>query len=141
MRSRDGNRTFSLSICFIILLLISAKLNATEYLISYRYVVKDATLYNEKLFISKAMQKCKASDESTQIKPLILESSSNKNLREIISKNKNEFLEYLHKLGLYVEHKSSTTNLQNTSSTILTLKTTCFKVDFNDSFVKIVPLK
>ena len=141
MRSRDGNSTFSLSICTVVLLLLSTVLNADEYLISYRYVVKDATLYNETLLISKAMQKCKSTADASVKKALILETNSTKNLKQIISKNSEIFLNYIHKLGLYVEHKSSTINLQNTSSTILTLKTTCFKVDFNDSFVKMAPLK
>jgi len=104
-------------------------------------VVKDATLYNETLLISKAMQKCKSTADASVKKALILETNSTKNLKQIISKNSEIFLNYIHKLGLYVEHKSSTINLQNTSSTILTLKTTCFKVDFNDSFVKMAPLK
>ena len=47
----------------------------------------------------------------------------------------------MHKLGLNVEHKDVNNKLSNTHLvTILTLKTTCFKVDFNDNFVKISPL-
>jgi hypothetical protein len=73
-------------------------------------------------------------------KELIL-SSNSKDLKETISQNSEEFIEYMHKLGLQVENIDTTTNLQNSSITILTLKTTCFKVDFNDNFVKIAPLK
>ena len=136
MRSRDGNRTFSLSICSIILF-NSLALNASEYLISYRYVVKDATLFNESLYISNAMQDCKGTPQ----KPLILENDSSNNLKSIISKNSNKFISYLHKLGMNVEHKELTLNAMNKSTTILTLKTTCFKVDFNDNFARIAPLK
>jgi hypothetical protein len=136
MRSRDGNRTFSLSICSIILF-NSLVLNASEYLISYRYVVKDATLYNESLSISSAMKDC----EGTPQKALILESDSSKDLKSIISKNSDKFINYLHKLGMNVQHKELTLNSQNRSTTILTLKTTCFKVDFNDNFARIAPLK
>jgi len=138
MRSRDGNYNFSLSISVGLLLLLSSlALNASEYLISYRYLVKDAVLHNETLSISKAMQKCKGYPYN----PLILETRDDKNLKKIITAENEKFINYLHKLGLSVEHKDTTINFQYSSVTILTLKTTCFKVDFNDNFVKISPLK
>jgi hypothetical protein len=112
-------------------------LDASEYLISYRYLVKDATLYNETLSISKTMQKC----QGEPYNPLILETRDDKNLKKIISAQKELFIDYVHKLGLSVKHKESTINYQYSSVTILTLKTKCFKVDFNDNFVKISPLK
>jgi len=61
-------------------------------------------------------------------------------LTQIISNNSEEFIDFLHKIGLSIEYKSITMNAQNSSTTILTLKTTCFKVDFNDYFAKISPL-
>ncbi len=136
MRSRDGNRTFSLSLCSLILF-SSLTLKADEYLISYRYVVKDAILFNEDLYISRAMQKCKGTPSDT----LIINSDGFKNLKKIIQKNNTLFIDYIHKLGLDVKHEERNTNLQNSSTTILTLKTTCFKVDFNDNLAKISPLK
>lgn len=137
MRSRDGNRTSTLSIFKLILFFYSLALSASEYFISYRYVVKDAILYNEKLDISKSMHKC-AGNPNT---PLILDNDGNKNLKEIISQNEEEFLSYLHQFGLSVKHSEFNLNQQNRSTTtIITLKTTCFKVDFNDNFVKIAPL-
>jgi hypothetical protein len=136
MRSRDGNSTFSLRLCSVILF-SSLALNASEYLISYRYVVKDATLYNETLLISHAMQPCHGKPE----KILILENDNTKDLKKIIDNNTDEFIDYIHKLGLHVKNTETTSNLQNKSTTILTLKTTCFKVDFNDNFVKIAPIK
>ncbi len=139
MRSRDGNSTFSLSICSVILF-FSIALNANEYLISYRYMVKDATLYNESLLVSDAMKKCKSTHSKKLKKVLVLENDSSTDLKQILSKNSQKFIDYIHKLGLFIEHKESTTNAQNSSSTVLTLKTTCFKVDFNDNFAKISPL-
>jgi len=136
MRSRDGNRTFSLRLCSVILF-YSLALNASEYLISYRYVVKDATLYNETLLISHAMQPCRGKVQ----KALILENDNTQDLKKLISKNSDEFIEYIYKLGLDVKSTQTTSNLQSTSTTILTLKTTCFKVDFNDNFAKIAPIK
>jgi len=136
MRSRDGNSTFSLRLCSVILF-SSLALNASEYLISYRYVVKDATLYNETLLISHAMQPCYGKAQ----KILILENNNTQDLKKIIDNNTDEFIDYIHKLGLYVKNTETTSNLQNKSTTILTLKTTCFKVDFNDNFVKIAPIK
>jgi len=100
-------------------------------------MVKDATLYNETLHISDSMKKCSGKPQEA----LILTSFGDEDLKQTISKNSQEFIEYMHKLGLNVEHKENTTNYQNRSTTILTLKTTCFKVDFNDNFAKIAPLK
>jgi len=136
MRSRNGNFNFSLRLCTIILF-NSLALSASEYLISYKYVVKDATLYNETLLVSKAMTKCEGNPQEE----FILQNNSEENLKKLISKNPEEFLEYIHKLGLHVNHDEKTINLQNSYTTILTLKTTCFKVDFNDNFATIAPLK
>jgi hypothetical protein len=83
------------------------------------------------------MKKCKGTPQ----KPLILENSTDGNFVKLISKNKEEFYQYIQKLGLHVEHREETINMQNKSTTILTLKTTCFKVDINDNFVRISPLK
>ena len=137
MRSRDGNHNFSRSIQIIIFLLSSLALNASEYLISYRYTVKNSILFNETLDISKAMKKC----SGLPYNGLVLEADENKDLKKIISINSEKFIDYIHKLGLNINHQGKTINYQNISSTTLTLKTTCFKVDFNDNFVKISPLK
>jgi len=136
MRSRDGNRPLLFSICSIIFF-HSLVLNASEYLISYRYVVKDTILYNESLHISKAMTKC----EGTPYNPLLLNHKNTKNLKDILSDSQEEFIDYIHKLGLDVRHTSLTQNMQNSSTTILTLKTRCFKVEINENFAKIAPLK
>jgi len=137
MRSRDGNSRFTLPVQLIFLLLYSLSLSASEYLISYRYVIKNAIIYNEELAVSKAMQKCSGTPSST----LSLEIEKTKNLHTILTENYEDFLTYIHKIGLSVSHKESTINFENFSTTILTLKTTCFKVDFNDNFVKISALK
>ena len=136
MRSRDGNRTFSLRLCSVILF-NSLALNASEFLISYSYTVKDATLYSETLQISKAMKKC----SGTPQKNFIFDTNGEKDLKKIISKNSEDFINYVHRLGLDINHNDKTKNFQHTSYTKLTLKTTCFKVDFNDNFAKIAPLK
>jgi len=138
MRSRDGNLNFSLSICSIIFLLFNfTPLKADEYLISYRYVVKDAMLYHEAFHIAKAMKKC----VGTPQKELILDINHENDLKIIISQNFDTFIEYLQKLGFHIKHQERTQELQNISTTILTLQTTCFEVDFNDTFVRITPLK
>ena len=136
MRGRDGNRSLLLTVCSVILF-SSLALSANEYLISYRYVVKDTVFYNETLHISRAMKKCKGSPQQS----ILLEHKNLDDLTDVISSSNNEFIEYIYKLGLHVEHDSVTKNMQNSSTTILTLKTTCFKVDFNEKFVKIAALK
>ena len=137
MRSRDGNHSFSRRLSVVFFLLLALSLSANEYLISYRYVIKDAIIYNESLTISQAMQKCKG----TPYNELILENDASKDLKKIISKNSEKFINYIHKLGLSVNHSEETINAQNKSTTILTLRTQCFKVDFNDNFARISPLK
>jgi hypothetical protein len=82
------------------------------------------------------MKKCRGKPQ----KEFILH-SGNEDLKEAISQNSEEFIDYIHKLGLHVDYKDTTINLQNRSMTTLILKTTCFKVDFNDNLVKIAPLK
>ena len=136
MRSRDGNHSFTLRLCTIILL-SSLALNAGEYLISYKYIVKNNVLFNESLDISKSMQKCKGIPAQT----LILPATKQKNFIQLVSHHYNEFIDYIHRLSLDIRSKDTTTNNQINSTTIITLKTTCFKVDFNDNFVKISHLK
>ncbi|WP_321778799.1 hypothetical protein [Sulfurimonas sp.] len=136
MRSRDGNRSITRAICSLILL-NSLALDAKEFLISYRYMVKDATLYNETLSISPAMKKCSGNSH----KSLVISSFGDDNIKLTIEKNSEAFLNFIHKLGLHVQHNEVTQNAQNKSTTILTLKTTCFKVDFNENSAKIAPLK
>ena len=136
MRSRDGDFSILLAICTVIFLSASIA-RANEYLISYRYMVKDATLYNETLNISKTMTKCDGKIQES----IYLDNYGFKDLKKIINKNSDNFINYIHKLGLHVEHKEITINSQNHSTTILTLKTTCFKVDFNDNLVRMAPLK
>lgn len=136
MRSRDGNSNFILTICSIVFLNI-INLYSDEYLISYRYVVKDALLYNENINVSKSMKKC----DGVAQESLFIDSVAHKRLESIILDNFDFFLEFTNRLGLEIKNYSTTTNLQNHSTTIVTLKTTCFKVDFNDKFVKIAPLK
>lgn len=136
MRSRNGNRNLLLRLLSIIFF-SSLSLSASEYLISYRYVVKNSILHNEILEISHAMKKCSGIPQQE----LLLSNTADNNIEKLISQNSEEFIEYIHKLGLHLEHKEITTNLQNSSTTILTLKTTCFEVDFNDNFVRIAPLK
>ncbi|MBA1433397.1 MAG: hypothetical protein FAF04_07365 [Epsilonproteobacteria bacterium] len=139
MRSRDGNHSFTFSISTVItlFLLLSSALTADEYLISYRYTVKDATIYNETLYVSRAMKKCHGKPYAM----LTLDPHNANDLKKILLKNKEEFTNFLYKIGLNIAHKEVTNNSVNHSSTILTLKTTCFKVDFNDNSVRIAPLK
>ncbi|MCD6259604.1 MAG: hypothetical protein J7J31_08395 [Helicobacteraceae bacterium] len=136
MRSRDGNSSLSLFICGVILF-NSFSLYADEYLISYRYVLQDARLYNESLSISRAMKKC----EGEKLKSFTLDYDKTKGFKENILKKSEDFLMYLHKLGLHVEHREHVRNFTTSSQTILTLKTMCFKVDFNDNLAIITPLK
>ena len=135
MRSRDGSNYFSLTICTLILF-NSLALNASEYFISYRYVIKNAVLYNEKLQISKAMQQCQGSINNS-----ITFKNNNNNLKKIISANSQKFINFIHKIGIEIKSNDKVTNGISNSTIILTLKTTCFKVDFNEEFARISALR
>ena len=137
MRSRDGNQTSLRAICSVIFFLNSFALYADEYLISYRYMVKDMILHNDSLFVSKAMKACKGTPQNTIE---FLDKNSN-DFKELIKNNSLEFIDFIHKIGLNIDHKERTSNAMNSSVTILTLKTTCFKVDFNDNFARITHIK
>lgn len=137
MRSRTGDGSISLRFLSLILF-FSLVLSASEYLVSYRYVVKDSLLYNDYLKISKAMQKCRGSTYRDEV---IFDINNSDSLEQIIKQNSDEFIEYIHKLGLHIKNVDTTQNYQNSNTTVLTLKTTCFKVDFNENLVKIAPVK
>lgn len=137
MRSRDGSSNRPLRLCSIIIIFSSLALHAGEYLISYKYIIQNSIIYNESLLISRAMTKC----EGIPQEEFLLQNKNTKELKSLISENSQEFIDYIHKLGLHVEHKETTTNMQNFSTTVLTLRTTCFKVDFNDNFAILAPLK
>ncbi len=87
--------------------------------------------------MSPAMTKCQGTPQS----PLILEGYRSKNLKKILQSHHEQFVRYIQGLGLEVVSYGKTINFQNSSTIILTLKTTCFKVDFNDSFVTISVIK
>jgi curli biogenesis system outer membrane secretion channel CsgG len=112
-------------------------LDASEYLISYRYIVKDLILYNESLQVSRAMKKCDGQPQNY----VYLSVNNEDALSEIIQNNSDEFVDFIHRLRLDVEHKEVTKNAQNFLITILTLKTRCFKVDINQNLAKITALK
>ena len=137
MRSRDGNHSFTRRLCSLTLLFSSLALNAGEYLVSYKYIVKNATLYNESLDIAKSMTQC----EGTPSQTIIFSSPHEDNFKKLVERHKEEFLEYLQRLSLDIQSRDITTNQQMNATTTVTLKTTCFKVDFNDSFVRISHLK
>ena len=63
------------------------------------------------------------------------------NLKEIILNNYDAFFSYISKLDISITYKDKTSNFQNSSYTKLVLRTTCFKVDFNDNFVKMTAIK
>ena len=136
MRSRNGNSSRLLAICSIICF-SSLAVHAGEYLVSYRYVVKDMILFNDSLQISRAMKKCHGKPD----KFIELADDESEDLKQIIKNNSFEFTNFIHRLGLDVNHKETTINAQNSSTTILTLKTRCFKVDFNDNLARITALK
>lgn len=136
MRSRDGNSHLLFRFC-LISISSSLAIFASEYLVSYRYTIKDAVFFNETLEVSKAMKKCHGEPSLEYIEFL----DTKESLKNLIIKNQDKFLEFAQLLSLHVNYSDETSNFQNSSLITLTLKTTCFKVDFNDNIVRIAPLK
>ena len=83
------------------------------------------------------MKKCDGKPD----KFIELVDNESEDLTQIIKNNSFEFTNFIHTLGLDVKHNETTINAHNSSTTILTLKTTCFKVDFNDNLARITALK
>ncbi|MDX9813350.1 MAG: hypothetical protein WC144_03070 [Sulfurimonas sp.] len=133
MRSRDGSRAILLRL--FIITTLPFLLKADEYLISLRYIIKDSYLYNDSLWISKAMSKC-----SGELSDISLTLESQKDLKTTIKDNPDEFFTYLQKVGLSVKSHDKTTNLINSNTTEIELRTTCFKVDFNENLAKITAI-
>ena len=137
MRSRDGNSTFLRSICALIFCF--SYLSGDEYIISYRYAVEDATLLNDSLDISKAMTPCRGHHVGS---PLYLPlSNDTKDLKKIILSHDDEFFTYINTLSLHVRNFDSLSNGMSSSLTTVTLKPTCFTVEFNDNLVRMAPFK
>lgn len=137
MRSRDGNYNLLFSICTLILCFCN--LNGDEYIISYRYVTKDAILFNDSLDISRAMMPCTGKSRGSQL--LLTASNDSKNLKNIILQNSDQFFNYINTLSLHVKSDDQIINGVSSSLTTVTLKPTCFTVEFNDNLVKISPFK
>lgn len=136
MRSRDGNSYLILRLLSLISL-CSLAINAEELLISYDYTTKNHTIYSQTLNISKAMTKCSGTDDKT----LMLDTNGSKNIKEVLENNQDEFFTFTQTLPIEIISNDTTINLQNSSSTTIRLKTTCFKVDFNDNIATITTLK
>lgn len=83
------------------------------------------------------MQKCIGKPSK---KSLVLESDQKRDLKVILDENIDDFFSYLQQVGLYIQNRDTTIDLQNSNTTTLTLKPQCFKVDFNDNFVKITAI-
>lgn len=84
------------------------------------------------------MQKCSGIESNNA---LILDNNNSKDLSKVISQNSDEFFSYIQKLDLSTKSKDTTTNFTTSSTTTLELRTTCFKVDFNENLVKITAIK
>jgi hypothetical protein len=98
-------------------------------------------LYNEKLSIAKAMTPCQGKLHKKSLLLAYPKNIENPHLKTLIKQNFDDFFEYISHLAIDIDHKEKTQNFQNSSQTRLVLRTTCFKVDFNDSFVTITAIE
>jgi hypothetical protein len=112
-----------------------------EYFISYRYHVKNAKLFNESFFVSKAMKPCSQIPYKAPTLTLESDNTVKNSFASFLKKNKEKLLSYLQKLSVSVTNNEHINNNHIESLTTVTFKTQCFKVDFNENFVMITPLK
>ncbi len=73
--------------------------------------------------------------------PLYLKVVGEKNLKTLLRTNFETFLEYLYKQGMVVDVKERFQDNFIRSDIVLLFPPTCFKVDFNDTFATIAPIK
>ena len=135
MRSRDGDSPYLFTIYALV---VSTTLSASSYYISYSSLVRNATLVNDELLISKAMRPCSGKPLYRPYR-LILESESD--FIEVLESKREDFLEYLSHVALHVRGRSGSINATIDDEIELRFKPTCFKVDFNDGLAKITPMK
>jgi hypothetical protein len=96
-------------------------------------------LYQEKLNVAPAMKQCKKSKITA--KSLLLPRINKEKLSKIIENNFEDFENALLGWGVSIKANDQTFNAKNHSQTVITMQTTCFKVDFNENFVTLTPLK
>ena len=142
MRSGDGDTAILQRLCaLVVLLALFEVLPAREYLISYEYITKDAMPCCEKLQVARAMQPCKGKRIHHSLYLAYPKKQQPLRVDALLKREFERFFDYIASIGLEVRHMEHTTDMQNSSYTRLRLPTTCFKVDFNDSFVTITAIK
>ncbi len=124
-------------ILFVNFILLSSLAYADFYYISYKYVVKDFQLYNEQILVSRAMQSC----AGTISQSIVFEKKNNDTFENFIKYKQDKMIDFFDKLGLHVKSYDSFNTTNSHTNTTITFFTQCFKVDFNDNFVKISALK
>ena len=138
MRSRDGNRSYLYAVLSLILT-FSTLYGGEEYLISYRYSTQNSVLFNDSLDIAKAMTTC--GDTSYGEKLTIELQENSHNLKKTILRNLDLFYLFINKIGLHVRNDEKIQNGISSSMITVTLKPTCFTVEFNENSVTLTPLK
>ena len=124
-------------ILFASFILLSTFAHADFYYISYKNVVKDFQLYNQKILVSRAMQSC----SGTIHQSILFQKDNNDTFEHFIEKKTQNMIDFFNKLGLHVDSNDSFSANNSHTNTTITFFTQCFKVDFNDDFVKISALK
>jgi hypothetical protein len=96
-------------------------------------------LLNESLDVSKTMTPCKGELLGNSL--LLIPQDNSKNLEKTLLQNSDQFFSYINTLGLHVRNFEQVLNGIDSSLTTITLRPTCFTVEFNENFVKIAPFK
>lgn len=138
MRSRDGNRSFLYAVLSLIFS-FSTLYGGEEYFISYRYSTKNSVLINDVLDVSKAMTPCLRTPYDEKLTIELQENSHD--LKKAVLQNFDSFYLFINKIGLHVRNDEKIQNGMSSSIITVTLKPTCFTVEFNDNSVTLTPLK
>ncbi len=132
MRSRNGDHPLLHFGCALVL---GTTLGADEYLIGYRLITQNATVAQERLHVTPAMQPCQGLLQP----PLTLSASDT--LSTTLQRHRDAFDAYLRQHFLHVQHLERSVNHTTSSLTTLTFPTACFEVEFKAGFATIALIK
>ncbi|EEO25981.1 hypothetical protein [Helicobacter winghamensis] len=113
---------------------------ASEYLFSYRVVIKNGIVLNEKYNFSPAMVSAKMLDKVRNPYKKCEIPHGTKSEREFLAYYKEEILECFFNWGVRLEDRSEVQNLQGKSLTLLAIPPSRIKIEYENGIATIYAL-
>lgn len=121
---------------FLFLLILPFFLQANDFILAYRIVVKDAIIYNETYNVSFAMTQ--SEDQIQAICNIPLEEKAYPNAYTFLKDERDLVLECLFNHGIRLRDDSLTYNFASSTQTTLMIPPTRVRADVKEDFVTIV---